>query len=358
MYTEEQLRKYRYFSEQLDTKELEQLIDPLTGVISRKYILDFARSLIADNIPFTFGIIDLDNFKFINDTYGHRAGDDILSGVSSALAECMKDFGVLGRYGGDELIFIDLIHITYTDKKALLNKIYHEHTILRRSYELEDCAPYITATTGCASFPDDSADYDELFAMIDKTLYRGKNKGRNCYIIYVEDKHKVIEIQKMAGHSLVAVAKAMVRRFEFTEGAEDRLNTILPLLAEEIGITDLYYTDRSCVMRAVIDKSFREDVSDIENIMSGDIYSTNEIGKIEMCAPVFGMALRKHTLHTVLITRIGRIRETDGFLICAEPHSFRIWQDEECVLLYFLAKLIAAGIRLDSDMLPGHQERN
>ena len=352
MYTEEQLRKYRYFSEQLETKELEQLIDPLTGVISRKFILDFARSLIEDNTPFTFGIIDLDNFKFINDTYGHRAGDIILSGVSGALAESMKDFGVIGRFGGDELIFIDLKHISYADKKNIMNEIYNGQNILRRIYELENCAPYVTATTGCATFPNDSADYDELFSMIDKTLYRGKNKGRNCYIIYVENKHKNIEIQEMAGHSFGTVAESMVRQFEQTEGIENRLNAIFPLLAEEIGITDLYYTDSRGVMRAVLDKSFKEDVSDIGNIIDNDIFSTNDFEKVEERAPVFGKVLRKHTLHSVLITRIGRKCKTDGFLICSEPHTFRIWQDDERVLLYFLAKLIAAGIRLDGDMLP------
>ena len=352
MYTEEQLRKYRYFSEQLETKELEQLIDPLTGVISRKFILDFARSLIEDNTPFTFGMIDLDNFKFINDTYGHRAGDGILSGVSTAFSEYLRDFGVIGRYGGDELIFIDLRHITYAEKKAFLEEIYLNSRILRWNYELEDCTPFITGTIGCATFPDDSTDYDELFSMIDKTLYRGKNKGRNCYIIYVEEKHRDIEIQKMAGHSFPTVTKSLVRRFELTPGIDNRLNTVLPLLVEEVGVTDLYYTDSSCMMRAVLNKNFKENVSDIENIMIDDMYSTNEIEEVEESAPIFYGALKKHRMETILVTRIGRIRETDGFLILAEPRSHRIWQDDECVLLYFLAKLIATGIRVDGDMLP------
>ena len=351
MYTEEQLRKYRYFTEQLEITGLEHITDPLTGVISRKYILDFAASLISDNIHFTFGMIDLDNFKFINDTYGHHAGDGILSGVSSALSEYMKDFGILGRYGGDELIFIDLRHITYTDKKTFLDGIYNDSRILRWNYELDDCTPFITGTIGCATFPDDARDYDELFSMIDKTLYRGKNKGRNCYIIYVEEKHRNIEIQKMAGHSFCTVTQSLARQFELAHGAENRLNAVLPLLTEELCITDLYYTDKSFVLRSVLDKNFREIISDIENIMNDDIYSTNEIEELEDKAPIFYEVMKKHSVETVLVTRIGRKQDTDGFLICAEPQSHRIWQDDECVLIYFLAKIIAAAIRIDGDVI-------
>ena len=352
MYTEEQLRKYRYFSDLLESKELEQLIDPLTGVISRKYILDFARSLIADNTPFTFGMVDLDNFKFINDTYGHHAGDGILSGVSTAFSEYMKDFGVIGRYGGDEFIFIDLRHISYSDKKSFFEGIYIDSKILRWNYELEDCAPFITGTIGCATFPDNSTDYDELFSMIDKTLYRGKNKGRNCYIIYVEEKHKDIEIRKMAGHSLSTVAGSLTAKFEPVSGIGNRLSAVLPLLTEELGISDLYIVNGSGTMYAVLNKSFNENVSDIEKIMNEDIYSTNELEELEETAPVFYEVMKKHGMETVLITRIGRRKYTDGFLVCAEPRSHRIWQDDECVMIYFLAKLIAAGIRIDGDTIP------
>ena len=60
----------------------------------------------------------------------------------------------------------------------------------------------------------------------------------------------------------------------------------------------------------------------------------------------------KHEMETVLVTRVGLKSETDGYLICAEPRSHRIWQEDECASLYFLAKLIAVGKRLDNEGLP------
>ena len=65
MYREEQLCQYSYFSKILEKNGLESVLDTLTGLVSRGYILGFIRSLIADGIPFTFGMLDLDNFKFI-----------------------------------------------------------------------------------------------------------------------------------------------------------------------------------------------------------------------------------------------------------------------------------------------------
>ncbi|MBQ3842482.1 MAG: GGDEF domain-containing protein [Ruminiclostridium sp.] len=352
MYGTEQLIKYHYFAELLETTGSEYITDSLTGLIARPYILGFVKSLIADNTPFSFVILDLDNFKFINDTYGHSVGDDILKGVSEALIDYVDGFGIAGRFGGDELLLIDLRDREYADKKAFFNGLYTDSKVLRREYELNGCSPFITGTAGCATFPDDADDFDELFETTDKALYRGKIKGRNCYIIYVEEKHKNIDIRKLAGHGICKVMQSIVRQTELVPGGENKLYAVLPALIEEFGITDLYYTDRNNIMHSVLDKNFREAVGDIEEIMTDDFFRTNDVDTLEEQAPMLCRALKKHDLETVLIIRIGMKDETDGHLICAEPRSHRIWQDDECAVMYFLAKLISAGIKADGDVLP------
>lgn len=355
MYRIEQLIRYRYFAEQIEKNGLDRITDPLTGLISRAYILGFAKSLIADNIPFSFIMLDLDNFKFVNDTYGHSAGDDILRHVSSALTAYIDGFGVAGRFGGDEILFIDLRDITYDEKKTFFNALYTDCTVLRRNYDLGECSPFITGTIGCATFPDDASDYDELFMMIDKTLYRGKNKGRNCYIIYVAEKHKDIVIKRMAGHGICTVMQSLIRQCEFVPGTDNKYHAVLPLLMDELFITDLYYTDSSYRMRAVLNKKFDEDISDIGMLTKDDVYYTNDITDIKAKAPLFYEALMKNGMETILMTRIGMKEDTDGYIICAEPRSHRIWQEDECAVMYFLAKLIAIGSRLDYDAVPKKQ---
>ncbi|MBQ9483942.1 MAG: GGDEF domain-containing protein [Ruminiclostridium sp.] len=351
MYRIEQLIKYKFFAEQIEKTGLDHMTDPLTGLISRAYILDFARSLIADNIPFSFAMLDLDNFKFINDTYGHGAGDEILRNVSTCLMDYIDGFGVAGRFGGDEFLIIDLRDIKYDEKKAFFNDLYTDGKVLRRNYDLADCSPFVTGTLGCATFPDNTTDYDELFSMIDKTLYRGKNKGRNCYIIYVEEKHKNIVIKRMAGHGICTVMQSLIRQFEFVPGTDNRFHSVLPLLMDELGISDLYYTDKNGIMHAVLKKSFSEDVSDIDDLTKDDVYCTNNIEEVEERSPLFYRALNKHEMETLLVTRIGMKEETDGYLICAEPRSHRIWQEDECAVIYFLTKLVAVGMRLDGDSI-------
>lgn len=347
MYGLEQLKKYHYFADLLETTGLNTIIDPLTGLVSRPYILGFARSLIADKVPFTFAMVDLDNFKFVNDTYGHSSGDDVLRGVSGALSDYLDGFGIAGRFGGDEFILINFRDIRYDEKKAFFNGMYNDKKVVRRNYRIEACDQFVTATIGCATFPDDAEDYDDLFAMIDKTLYRGKSKGRNCYIIYVEEKHKNISISSMGGQGICKIMQSITKKVEAVSGRENRIRSVFPLLKEELGITDLYYTDKNNVLHAVINKDLAESVPDIDNITKDEIYCTNDVNEFAATAPVFLSALKKNTIITVLIVKISRNEITDGYIVCAEPHSRRIWQENECAIIYFFAKLIADEIGMD-----------
>ncbi|MBR7079258.1 MAG: diguanylate cyclase [Treponema sp.] len=94
LYTISDLRKYSFFDRIIDEISLEEILDPLTGILNRSYSIKFVRYLISEKIPFTFTIIDLDNFKFINDRYGHSAGDKVLASVSKGLVQFTKGFGL------------------------------------------------------------------------------------------------------------------------------------------------------------------------------------------------------------------------------------------------------------------------
>ena len=353
MYTIQQLRRYPYFDGLLNDGGLESVLDPLTGVVARHHMLGFVRALIDAGTPFTFGMIDLDNFKFINDNYGHHAGDRVLVEVARSLARYMDGYGLVGRFGGDELLFVNLRDITYAEKKAFLSGAYLESGALRRNVDLEDCSPFITGTTGCATYPDDARDYDALFALIDKTLYRGKTKGRNCHIIYVEEKHKDIEIRRIARHGVYTTIHDLVRQFEMVPGIANKLQSVMPLLMEDIRISDLYYVGARGRLRAVCNGERDEDVSDIGNVMNDDVYATNALERIERNCPIFYSVLEKYRIETVMIVRVGMDMERYGYLICAEPRSRRIWQEDERAIIYFLAKLLAARIKIDGETLDG-----
>ena len=352
MYTKEQLTKYPFFKDALGRRDVGMLLDPLTGLVSRQYILGFAKSLIEAGTPFTFGMLDLDNFKFVNDAYGHHAGDQVLMHVADSLSRCLDGIGVAGRFGGDELLWINLRDVAYDDKKAFLTELYSEKQVLRINVPMEKCSPFITGTIGCATFPADARDFDGLFAMIDKTLYRGKTKGRNCYIIYVKEKHENIEIRQIARKGIATFMCNVVRLFEMVPGLKNKLCSVAPVLIDELRLSDLYYVDEDRVMRAIREQGVEERVDDIDNLMSDEIFSSNEPERIAGRCPVFYDALKKREVETVMVVRIAMDNaRTNGYLICSEPRSRRIWQEEECAVVFFLAKLIANRIRIDGETL-------
>ena len=353
MYTEEALEKYPYFSREMRKNGLENLLDPLTGLVTRAHILGFAQSLIAESIPFTFAMLDLDNFKFINDTYGHQTGDDVLFHTAEDLIRVLEGDGVAGRFGGDEYLIVTLKHLTYQEKKTFLARIYDEGGVLRKNIPLNGFSPFITGTVGCATFPQDAQDFDGLFSLIDKTLYRGKTKGRNCHIIYVKEKHANIEIRQIAHQGICAAMRSLVRQFEMVPGLLNKLRSVTPLLMEELHITDLYYVGKSGVLRAVRDENAEDRAEDIRLLTNDDVYSTNDPETIRKKSPVFYSAISRREIETVMVARVGMDLETDGYLICAEPRSRRIWQQDEEALIYFLAKLTAARIRIDGESLDG-----
>ncbi|MCR5739538.1 MAG: GGDEF domain-containing protein [Lachnospiraceae bacterium] len=348
-YMLEQLERFSYFQDLLKKKELEEILDPLTGVVSRAYIIEFAKKLIEEKVSFTFVILDLDNFKFINDTYGHAAGDGVLMDVSSGIVAFLDGYGVIGRFGGDEFLMINFRDLAYDEKKAFLNDLYETDHVLRKNVRLKDCSPFITGTIGCATFPDDASDYEGLFDKIDKALYRGKTKGRNCYIIYVESKHKDLVIRKSSSTGIYSSMQNLVRQFEMVPGIRNKLHSILPLLMEILRITDLYYVGKNGLMHGVLDTDIEEDVSDINNLINDDLFSSNDLSRVaENCPRLYGV-LTKRNVESALVVRVGLDDSTDGYLLLAEPGSKRIWQEDERALMYFLSKLLASRIRIDGE---------
>ncbi len=341
LYSINDLRKYSFFDKIIDDISLEEILDPLTGILSRAYSIKFVRSLIAEKIPFSFTIIDLDNFKFINDNYGHSAGDKVLAKVAEGLVKFTKDLGLAGRFGGDELLLIDLKNIDDEDKIAFFENLYGNSKTLREKVYFENGAAFVTGTAGCATFPHDSDDYSDLFSLIDKMLYLGKNRGRNCYTIYEEEKHKDIEIHKIANNGIFTNMHKLKLDIEKENGFENKLLKAIPLLTEALQLHDLYYVSSDGKMHAVVNKNFLGDASDLENIMKEDLFSENSLELIKKHSPVFYKTLVKNGFESVLISKIRTGQNTKGYLVCAVKRSLRIWQENECAILFYLAELVA-----------------
>ena len=352
MYTKKRLSQYPYFEEVLAEREMSDILDSLTGLIARPYIIGFVKHLIATKTPFTFGIIDLDNFKFINDTYGHKVGDGVLIGVSHGLIDYIAGVGVAGRFGGDEILFVNLQDLSYDEKKHFMEGMYFNYKVLRKNIKLDGCEPFITGTIGCATYPDDAQTYDGLFALIDKTLYRGKSKGRNCYIIYVEEKHKDIEISKLAKSGIYSTFHRLALQFDLLPNIRSRLQAAFETLVDELRITDLYYIGQDNILRSMKDPNLALDVSEeIEELMLDDMYGCSTLAEVAEYCPNLNREMESRGIVAILIMRVAVDMKGFGYLMIGEPNVERIWQEDEKAILFFTARMLAGSLERNHQTL-------
>jgi len=162
--------------------------DEMTGLLSKQTIIDYIHSTINAKADYTcyLCVMDLDNFKYVNDHYGHMFGDEVLITVADILKEAVGERGVVGRIGGDEMmIFLERI-ADRADLKSILRTI---RSNVEWAYKGVKEDLNLSCSIGVAAWPEDAQDYDTLFKIADKMLYRAKENGRNRYIIYTPEIH-------------------------------------------------------------------------------------------------------------------------------------------------------------------------
>lgn len=167
-------------------------LDSLTRLFNKKAITNYADSRIGSGSvkSVTIVILDIDDFKYINDTYGHLFGDDIIHTAASVIKKETGNKGVAGRIGGDEfMIVLDDIS-NEMDLRSILRAIRSNIELLcaEKSEGLR-----ITCSMGTAQYPSDAAGYQQLFRTADKALYIAKEKGKDRYVIYNREKHGAVE---------------------------------------------------------------------------------------------------------------------------------------------------------------------
>jgi diguanylate cyclase (GGDEF)-like protein len=123
-------------------------------------------------------LIDLDNFKTVNDTAGHGAGDDLLRQVAGVLRSVVRGSDFVGRIGGDEFVVIAAPVQDRAGAEAVARKITEA---LRVPFQVEGLEVFATASVGVCVYPDDADSMSELVSKADMALYNAKDLGRNQY---------------------------------------------------------------------------------------------------------------------------------------------------------------------------------
>lgn len=192
----EELISYLVFRN-IDKKKKEQIkleqearIDTLTGALKRKIAQEKIDQIMQNPLPpgycHVFMILDLDNFKTLNDTFGHMCGDMALKDfVKTAQSNCRKQ-DIVCRLGGDEFI----LFLNEVPRSAVEHKAQELLDVLQATYEREQVSVTVGASMGMALVPDHGSCFEELYEIADVALYRVKTGKKGTYQI-AGDKEEV-----------------------------------------------------------------------------------------------------------------------------------------------------------------------
>ncbi|APM38487.1 bifunctional diguanylate cyclase/phosphodiesterase [Clostridium kluyveri] len=171
-------------------KRLEEYInysayyDSLTGLPNRILFRNDLKTILDNYKNGALIFINIDDFKSVNDTFGHDYGDLLLIIFSQLIAMCIEPYGTLYRLGGDEfMLLIDKLN-SYNELEKLCMEISH---YLRNPFEVKEKQIYITISIGIALFPEDSRDVAELYKYADLAVFESKQKGKNTTTFFKKE---------------------------------------------------------------------------------------------------------------------------------------------------------------------------
>jgi diguanylate cyclase (GGDEF)-like protein/PAS domain S-box-containing protein len=173
--------------------------DALTGLPNRSLLNDrLSQAILAanrENWKLALLFIDLDQFKVVNDTFGHVMGDELLQQVARRIRQCVREADTVARFGGDEFVIL-IQDVTDLEAPALVaSKLITEVT---RSFTLYEREIFIGASIGITVYPDDAHTPDALLRNADMAMYKAKERGRNNYQFFTASmQRQTIERQQM-----------------------------------------------------------------------------------------------------------------------------------------------------------------
>lgn len=344
-------------------------LDTLTKVYQRQTGIEAIQNMVLNKKKFALMMVDIDFFKDINDTYGHMIGDVVLLEIAQAMKRIVdKVDGIVARIGGDEFLVAYPCDGEYNSVWEACRNLRAEVSLINNKGILKNSN--VSITVGAVSYPMDGEDYDTLFLKADKALYRGKRKGRNCFIIYsvtkcgpigvnrsivYENNYKKIETVANDTNALSAVFEILTRNVGTKKNILDALKIIgTYYLIDRISIIaktpDLL--DYELAYEWTNDPIFKDRIVVDDNYMmawdncfdNSEVYRQNYMGPDVDSTPLRKL-LGGSGANSVIAFSLKSEQQTYGHIRFDMCTSNRLWKQNDVYSLLLFAKII--GITLN-----------
>lgn len=331
-------------------------------VLSKSAITEYAKkSILAENGSVHLIILDLDNFKTINDTHGHMFGDEVLLKSSAIIKEAIGNTGVVGRIGGDEMMLVLTRIKSHAELRNTLRSI-------RTGIEWAHRGIYndlkVTCSMGVATYPEHGSSYDEIFQRADKMLYIAKNKGKNRYVIYTPEIHDTASPlvlnpeEDNACESLQEDQTGVMRRL--IEDFYTRKVVPYSVQLNEIGWgfkldeIIMVYGDMK-VSSTWNHKGVFDDIEGpeylnpdpllLKSFDENNILAANGIFNLEGISPSFAELMTKRGIKSALFYKMVKDGTMFGYIMFAKKKRVQMWSEYDKTILASIGKIIELSFK-------------
>jgi len=207
--------------------------DPLTRILNRTTLQAKLKNihLHAENTKNTYSalLLDIDRFKLVNDRYGQMVGDKILQLVAERIQFFIRDNDISGRWAGAE--FFCILPDTKLDHASIIAERLRQ-SICEKAFIIDNKEIYVSSSIGVANYPHDGNNPEELFCIVDATLYEAKRKGRNRIHNSLQATNNIFSVgsqleKALNNHRIVSAHQPIVNLIDEQPVAEEALARIL-----------------------------------------------------------------------------------------------------------------------------------
>ncbi len=336
--------------------------DSLTGLLNQAATHTAIKEYLRENNSGALFMIDLDNFKGINDRFGHLFGNVVLTRVSQHIRRLFRSEDIIGRVGGDEfMIFMKggTEERLVTDRcRILLDKLSEMF-----SKDFPDCV--VSCSIGIAFAPKHGTSFQVLFNHADRALYRAKEKGKGCYAVYYTGMQikgllhpTPVDAAITGGVNSNRLMRTVLRQFMNSTDIEKTIEDVMAIVGRLTNVSRMYIfenNDENTHCSNTFEwcnEGIRPEKENLQNICyETDLpdwesnYDENDIlfcTDIAQLSPFVRSILEPLGIKSMLHCAIRENGVFRGYLGLDENSINRIWTQEEMDILVFLAEVVAS----------------